>query len=144
MTRLHLLIAAIALNLPALAAVAADAPARLAVAFTGIETPKGAVMMALYDSEAAYKSGPPIRAARLPVDKADAETLVEALPAGTYAIKAFHDVDGDGKMSTNPFGLPIEPYAFSNNAKGAAGPASWADAAFEVKSGDNRVAITIK
>jgi len=101
-------------------------------------------MMGLFDSEESYKKGMPIRGVRVPVDKANAETLIEGLPAGTYAIKAFHDIDGDGKMSSNPFGMPIEPYAFSNDAKAPAGPASWADAAFVVKSGVNRISITIK
>lgn len=144
MTRLKILLAALALNTPAIAAVAADAPATLAIAIGGIETPKGAVMMGLFDSEEGYKKGAPIRGVRVPVDKANAEALVEGLPAGTYAIKAFHDVDGDGKMSTNPFGMPIEPYAFSNDAKAPAGPASWSEAAFAVKPGDNRITITIK
>lgn len=144
MKSLKVLIAAIALNIPAIAAVAADAPARLTIAFTGIETPKGAVMMALYDSEEGYRSGKPVRGVMIPVNQADAETLVEGLPAGTYAVKAFHDIDGDGKMTSNPFGMPLEPYAFSNNAKANGGPASWADAAFTVKAGDTRVSITIK
>ena len=32
-------------------------------------------------------------------------------------------------------GIPSEPFAFSNNARGSFGPASWEDSAFEV-SGD--------
>jgi uncharacterized protein (DUF2141 family) len=40
-------------------------------------------------------------------------------------MRAFHDVDGDARMNVNPFGIPTEPYAFSNNAVGNMGPASW-------------------
>ena len=47
-------------------------------------------------------------------------------------MKAFHDVNGDGEMNTNPFGMPIEPYAFSNNAVGNMGPARWEQARFTV------------
>ena len=65
------------------------------------------------------------------------------LAPGRYAIKAFHDVNGDGKMATNPFGMPTEPFAFSNNAHGNMGPAKWADAAFEVKAGANTQTIDI-
>ena len=63
------------------------------------------------------------------------------LPAGDYAVKAFHDIDGDGEMDVNPFGMPVEPYAFSNNAVGNMGPAGWDQARFAV-SGD--VAQTIR
>jgi uncharacterized protein (DUF2141 family) len=144
-TRIQRMIAAIALNIPALTAVcAADAPARLEIAFTGIETPSGAIMLALFDNEAAYTSGKPARAVQVAADKAEVQTLIEGLPAGQYAIKSFHDIDGDGKMGANPFGMPTEPFAFSNDAKGAMGPASWRDAAFEVKSGATHIRITIK
>lgn len=144
MKTLVTILTAIALNMPAIAAVAADPATRLTIALNGIETPKGAVMMGLFDSEDGYRTGKPVRGVRVPVDAADAQTIIEGLPVGRYAIKAFHDIDGDGNMSTNPFGMPVEPYAFSNNAVGAMGPASWADAAFDVTAGNTRVTITIK
>ena len=78
--------------------------------------------------------------ARLDVTGPTAIALFEDLPTGTYAMKAFHDVDGDGEMATNPFGMPTEPFAFSNNAVGNMGPAGWDRAQF-VASGD--VAQTI-
>ena len=65
------------------------------------------------------------------------------LAPGRYAVKAFHDVNGDGKMAANPFGVPTEPYAFSNNAKGMMGPPKWTDAAFEVTAGQNTHVITL-
>jgi uncharacterized protein (DUF2141 family) len=139
------LIAAIALNLPAITAVAAAAePMKLQIAFTGIETPKGAIMMVLFDSEAAYNAEKPVRAVMVPADATDVKTIVEGLPAGRYAIKSFHDIDGDHQMSVNPYGMPTEPFAFSNNAKGNMGPATWADAAFDVKAGANTHSITIQ
>jgi uncharacterized protein (DUF2141 family) len=144
-TTFRTIIAAIAMNIPAItAAYAAEAPAKLEVAFTGIEVQKGAVMFGVYDSEEAYNNGKSMNGARVVADKADIATMIEGLPAGRYAIKAFHDIDGDGQMSSNPFGMPTEPFAFSNNAKGAMGPATWADAAFDVKFGGTKISITIK
>ena len=35
-------------------------------------------------------------------------------------------------MDLNPFGIPTEPYAFSNNAIGNMGPARWGQARFTV------------
>lgn len=138
-------LAAAALNLPALAAAGAvQQPALLEIGFSGITEPTGAIMLAVYDSEAAYNGGQPVRAVRLAVSSAAAKTQFERLPAGRYAIKAFHDVDGDGKMSVNPYGMPIEPFAFSNNAKGSMGPATWTQAAFDIVSGATVQAITIQ
>ena len=127
------------------AALAEGDNATLAISFTGIQTTEGAVMGAIFDSEAAYDGkGAPVRQIMVPVDKDAVSTLLSGLKPGRYAIKTFHDIDGDGKMTTNPFGMPIEPFAFSNNAVGNMGPAKWADAAFEVKAGDNSHSITIQ
>lgn len=91
----------------------------------------GRVMIALFDSEAAYNGGAPVRQAM--VEAAGPRVAVfDDLPPGRYAARMFHDVDGDGQMDANPFGLPVEPYAFSNNAVGNMGPASWERAAVEV------------
>ena len=145
MTHFKSILAAIALNIPAITAVyAADAPPKLEVAFTGIDVQKGAIMLGLYDSEDAYNKGTSMNGARVVADKAEVAAIIEGLPAGRYAIKAFHDIDGDGKMSSNPFGMPTEPFAFSNNAKGEMGPAKWADAAFDVTGATTKISITIK
>ncbi len=108
---------------------------------TGAQT--GAVRVALYDGEAAYAGGAPVRTAI--VDAAGGQPVARFtdLPAGTYAAKAFHDVDGDGKMGANPFGMPTEPYAFSNNARGNMGPARWDAAQFAV-SGATAQTISIR
>jgi len=92
----------------------------------------GKVMVVLYDSEAAYEGGAPVRAVELDIAAGQHETVIEGLKVGTYGLKAFHDVNGNGKMDTNPFGMPVEPYAFSNNAVGNMGPAKWDRARFEV------------
>ena len=117
---------------PALAQSADDS--RVVLTFdTGVRT--GVVMVALYNSAATFDGDS--RA-----DQAFARTAINAsgrvvatfenLPAGDYAVKAFHDVNGDGQLNTNPFSMPTEPYAFSNNAVGNMGPARWNRAHFTV------------
>ena len=126
-------------------AIAQDAGSTLSISFTGIEEKEGAIMGAVFNSEDAYNGkGAPVRQIMIPADKVEIATLFEGLAPGTYAIKSFHDVDGDMKMTTNPYGTPIEPFAFSNNAVGNMGPAKWADAKFEVKPGANAHSIIIK
>ena len=104
----------------------------------------GVIMAALFDSEAAYDGGgAPVRAAMINVAGGDRVARFEGLPPGDYALRAFHDVNGDGQMNANPFGMPTEPFAFSNNAVGNMGPASWDRARFAV-SGETRQTITLR
>ena len=91
----------------------------------------GAVMVALYDART-YTGGQALRGARLDVATGQYTASFDGLEPGEYGIKAFHDVNGNGRMDTNPFGMPIEPYAFSNNAVGNMGPAGWDRARFTV------------
>ncbi|MNH51705.1 hypothetical protein D3C73_33540 [compost metagenome] len=127
---------------PALAQSASSAADdRLTLTFdTGAET--GAVLIALYDSEAAYEGGQPAQVAQVDVAAGQREAVFD-LPAGAYGMKAFHDVNGNGKMDTNPFGMPTEPFAFSNNAVGNMGPAKWDRVRFEV-SGATAQTIRIR
>ena len=55
------------------------------------------------------------------------------LPEGKYAVVIVQDEDKNGELNKNFIGYPTEPYAFSNNAKGSLGPASFEDASFYLK-----------
>lgn len=132
----------------ALAETAAATPASdatLTVTFEQIEAPSGQILLSLYDNETAHDAGgKPVRAAMAKVDGKAVSVRFEGLAPGRYAIKAFHDVDGDGKMKTNPFGMPLEPFAFSNNAKPQGGPALWQAASFDVPAGPSETRIAIQ
>lgn len=129
----------------AAAATTPAADASLTVTFEQIELAEGQILLSLYDNEAAHDAGgKPVRAAMAKVEGKTVSVRFEGLAPGRYAIKAFHDVDGDGKMKTNPFGMPLEPFAFSNNAKPVGGPARWEAANFAVATGANETRIAIQ
>lgn len=110
-------------------AVAAEAAASLTVNLDCASS-EGQVMIAVFNSQEAYDGrGAPVRQMAAAPGQ---PVRLEGLAPGRYAIKSFHDVNGNGKMDANPFGMPTEPFAFSNNARGNMGPASWADASFDV------------
>lgn len=122
----------LAIAASALALLASDLanPASVTLNFD-TAAPTGKVMVALYASQSAYDDGgAPVAHAMVDVAAGDHSVTFDDLPAGDYAAKMFHDVNGDGRMNTNPFGLPTEPYAFSNNAVGNMGPAGWDRAHF--------------
>ena len=135
---------AAALLLTAAPAFAQSADNKVVLTFeTGART--GMVMVALYDSASAFDGGSarPVAATAVSASGSRVVATFENLPAGDYAMKAFHDVNGDGEMNTNPFGMPVEPYAFSNNAVGNMGPARWSAAHFAV-SGETTQTISIR
>ena len=135
---------AAALLLTAAPAFAQSADNKVVLTFeTGART--GMVMVALYDSASAFDGGSarPVAATAVSASGSRVVATFENLPAGDYAMKAFHDVNGDGEMNTNPFGMPTEPYAFSNNAVGNMGPARWDRAHFAV-SGETAQTISIR
>lgn len=117
----------------ALVAAAVSAPAfagDLTIAFP-TAAPRGKIMVAVFDSAANYGGeGQPARYATVDGAEGQVQVVFDNLPDGDYAVRAFHDLNGDGKMNTNPFGMPIEPYAFSNKAVGMMGPATWEQAKF--------------
>ena len=127
MTRKPLIATALCLALLAPAALAGP----LTVTLENIKTQAGEIRLGVYDA-AGYEGGEAVGGASVTANAATVSVTVEGLPPGEYGIKLFHDVNGDGEMNSNPFGMPIEPFAFSNNAKGRFGPAKWNDARFEV------------
>ena len=132
-----------ALSLVPLNSAHAQDAASVTVTFTGFTVPTGAIMAGLYDTEAAFNGGQPVQGVRIDIAGAEATTVISGLKPGRYAIKAYHDVDGDGRMNTNPFGMPTEPYAASNNAPARMGPPAWTDAVFEVPAEGAAQTITI-
>lgn len=133
-----------ALAIAAIVPSAAAQEARASIAFDfDLGARGGQVMVALFNTEAAYDGGAPVRAEMIPADGNRARIVFEDLPEGDYALKTFHDMNGDGRMNTNPFGMPVEPFAFSNNAVGNMGPASWERARFHA-AGETAQSITLR
>lgn len=123
MKPLTALTCAAALCLCATPALAAD----LQVQVSGVADSRGQVFVALYG-----KDDPWMRKARAArgVDAAQGVTTItfSDLPEGEYAVSAFHDEDGDRRLSRNAVGLPTEPWGFSNDAMGAFGPPTFEQA----------------
>lgn len=74
------------------------------------------------------------RRARLAVPAAAGrvEARFSDLPAGRYAVIAYHDEDGNGRLNLRFGMIPVEGYGLSN-APEVAGPPKFSDAAFELR-----------
>jgi len=127
-----------------MAAAASASAGTLTVVVEGAQGRQGAVRVAMFRDAAGWlKPDAAIRADIAALDSVSGTSVTFVypdLPAGRYALSIFHDVNNDGKLGTNPAGIPIEPYGFSRDARGRFGPPAFDDAAIDVQ-GDQRVTI---
>lgn len=124
-------------------AVDTNATTSLTLTLTGIANPSGTISVGVFLGQESYDAGAAVTGANVTVDAAEEVVIISGLEPGEYGLKLFHDVNGNGKMDTNPFGMPVEPFAFSNNAKGRFGPAAWDAARFSVSAEGATHSITI-
>ena len=104
---------------------------KFALSVIGLESNEGKVMIALFNSEESYsETGEKFKSNALEIEEKKCEWVIENLPFGEYAIKLYHDENGNNKMDKNMLGIPSEDYGFSNNASGSFGPADYEDAKF--------------
>lgn len=77
----------------------------------------GTLRAAVYDSQSAFDADQMVSDAVGPAIQGTSVLVVENLKPGTYGIALFHDQNENGKLDTNLFGAPNEPFGFSNNPK---------------------------
>lgn len=65
------------------------------------------------------------------------------LAYGDYAIAIYQDVNGNGKLDTGTFGIPSEPFAFSNNFRPKWGGPSYEKCKFDFVKDKQVVEIAI-
>ena len=110
----------------------AEQNSRLSFVVSKLEPKRGgSVLCALYDAEDTWLSDHPYRNDKQKVEGTSVTCVFDRVPAGTYAVAAMHDEDGDGEMDKNLIGLPTEGYCASRDAheRGFGAP-NWEDAAF--------------
>ncbi len=130
--------AAVALAMPVFAAELDDRPTAdpndpLSITFviSDAKSRQGTVLCGLYDQETKWLSRDYFQGANSAVDEhGKARCVFRGIPPGSYALSAFHDVDGDNELDRKIFGIPSEPYCASRNARRAFGPPRWRDAVF--------------
>ncbi|URW76638.1 DUF2141 domain-containing protein [Sphingomonas donggukensis] len=111
MIGLKLLLGATAL-VAASPAIAGD----VVVTLSGVKPKGGSMVVALYDANTFFKARPPyMTSVKVPADGVVTVTLPK-IPAGDYAVSAFHDADGNGTLTMKD-GRMAEGTALSNAEK---------------------------
>ena len=115
-------------------AVTANA-ADLIVEVVGLRSNQGDVHIALYDTPETFPDPDGMREeVQVSIARKRTQFTFKNLPAGRYAVALYHDEDSDNEFDQGLFGIPLEDYAFSNNATVFFAPPAFKDAAFDVSA----------
>ncbi len=112
----------------------------LTVTINNIKNMEGSLKVGLYNNNGHFlEEGQTFQNISIEVEN-DSETFVfKDLPKGDYAISLYHDENSNGTCDRNFFGIPKEPYAFSNNFKPKFSAPTFADCQFELTSNQSIV-----
>ena len=96
----------------------------LTIEVCDIEKVERHLYVAIYNSQETFMKKP---LAGFAVEVKDKVVSIpcKGLPAGTYAFSMYQDENGNGKLDTGAFGIPVEKFGFSNDAEGVMGPPSY-------------------
>lgn len=118
----------------------------LGISFTNIRQAQGSIYLGVYRSAADFLK--PEKACLKKIIRVGSAGSLDLdcseLAPGIYAVSCFHDLNGNGKLDTNFFGIPTEPYGFSNNARPKFRAPRWEEARFEVKERGSRITIRLE
>lgn len=115
--------------------LAATGPTTLDVTVTGIRSTKGLVSVCVMPDKTGFpaceKAGSAIKQ-RVAISGGSVRVRFTGLATRDYAVTAFHDEDGDGKLKTNFIGIPREGVGVSGKTGGIP---SFTKAAIPIKPG---------
>ena len=120
--------------------------ATMRLQFSNIDAAQGSIYLAVYDKRHKFLDETAVLFQKVipVVQSGNLEIALPELPAGTYAISCFHDVNGNGKLDTNFLGIPTEPYGFSNNARPKFRAPNWEEAKFDWQPGAEMLRIRLE
>lgn len=128
----------------AIAASQSAVAANFTVKVTGLRSSNGYVHIALYTIPKNYPKGDAMMTRIVPASKSGGVTAqFSGLAPGTYAFAVYHDENGDNNFNRGFLGIPLEGYAFSNNAKVFLGPPSFKEAAVKLDGKGDEVDIVM-
>ena len=144
---------------PSQAVLASDRkpnPQTLVVEVHGFQNLSGRCRLALYQNAKGFnqpksawaketldlpEQGPVIWKVELE-DAPESQTLLDS--PTRWAVSAHHDQNNNDQLDKNAFGIPTEPYGFSNNPKRGFGPPKFDEACFSIGSDEPQEALRIE
>lgn len=119
--------------------------ASLTVKVLGLESGRGEVAVAVYDSAESFKERTDaVAKGRIAPGNNMATWTTEPIEPGLYAVAVYHDLNQNGQLDRSALGAPSEPYGFSNDARGRFGPPKFEKAAIRIEPGERTIEITLR
>ena len=118
--------------------------AELSVTIDNVNNDNGSILAQIFKGQDDFKKGIPKGSTMQPAKTGEATLTFNNLEPGEYVVRMFHDDNNNQKMDTNAFGMPIEGYAFSNEAIGNMGPPKYKDMVVVISKEDSKVKTKAK
>lgn len=118
------------------------AQGKLEINFSGINSRIGTIHLAIYDDPEKFPKQGQYTIKRI-LKAEEQGVVIDGVLHGKYAVAAFHDLNGNGKLDKNVLGIPNEPYAFSNNLKPKWKRPTFLEAMFEFNSKELQLNLTL-
>jgi len=107
---------------------------RIELTLTGFANDDGQALISLFltpdgfpsDADKAHDT------AAVAIEGGRARHVFANVPAGPFAISAFHDLDSNFELATGTLGIPTEPWGVTRAASGFMGPPSFESARLEL------------
>jgi len=127
-----------------MAPVLLQAQHRLEIDVEGVESATGSIQVALYTApEQFLKNEGVYRSGSFRAHKGTTRVLLDNLPAGTYALAIFHDLNDNQELDKNWMGIPKEPMGFSNARMKTFGPPGFEECRIDLRQ-DMTLTITLE
>jgi len=128
-------------------ACAAEAgAAQVRIELLGVRSAKGDLVITIYGDrpEDFLAKGTKLAKLKLAAHPGTVAGCLTLPREGGYALTAFHDEDGDGRLTRGFLGLPVEGYGFPHDPRVIFGPPAFEAVAMEFHLGLTPVPMTIR
>lgn len=119
------------------------AETQLIIDVQNIKEVKGQLRVGLYKPCDNFPTGCKPIANQIVAVKGSSTRLTFTVPPGDYAVALFHDVNDNGQMDKKMFGIPKEPYGFSNNYRPRVSAPNFNDCRVNVDASGKTISIKL-
>lgn len=111
---------------------------KLTLSISNIKHIEGTLEIGLFNNGDRFlEEGQAYKTISVEVKSSSEVVVIKDLPMGTYAVSMYHDKNSNGECDRNFFGIPKEPYGFSNNFKPKFSAPTFEDCKFELTVDDS-------
>ncbi len=115
----------------------------LSITVENINSQKGSIEIGLFNTHERFlEKNQAYKRYSIKVTKSSETINIKDLPVGDYAVSLYHDKNSDGECNRNFFGIPKEPYAFSNNFRPKFSAPKFEDCKFSLTQ-DHNISIRL-